>query len=362
MISIRNLSKRFGELVVLKDVNAEISKGEVISIIGPSGTGKSTFLRCINLLDKPTGGEIIIDGINLLDKKTNVHKLRQKMGMVFQSFNLFSHLMVIENVMLAPIHLLKMSRRQAFDEGMRQLETVGLAQKSHSYPDELSGGQKQRVAIARALAMRPEIVLFDEPTSSLDPTMVSEVLAVLRKLASDGMTMMIVTHEMKFARDVSTRVFYMDDGIILEEGPPEQIFEHQRKEKTRTFIRKIRTYVFEIRSRSFDLYGLNAGIEEFGRRQFLQQKQIYNVQLVIEELVVNKLLARQGETVDITITVSYSEVNSEVELVLEYAGEPYDPFHDMADEDDLSMIIVSKLVRSNSISMENGRNRLKLTF
>jgi len=231
MISVKNLSKHFGDLVVLKDVNLEIKKGEVISIIGPSGTGKSTLLRCLNLLETPTSGEIIVDGVNLLDKKTDVFKLRQKMGMVFQSFNLFSHLMVIENIMLGPVDLLKTSRQDAFDEGMKLLAMVGLAEKAYAYSDELSGGQKQRVAIARTLAMKPEIVLFDEPTSALDPTMISEVLAVIRKLAADGMTMMIVTHEMKFARDVSTRVLYMDEGIIFEEGTPQQIFDDPQKDK-----------------------------------------------------------------------------------------------------------------------------------
>jgi polar amino acid transport system ATP-binding protein len=261
MISVKHLSKHFGDLVVLKDVNTEIKQGEVISVIGPSGSGKSTFLRCLNLLEVPTGGEIVIDGVNLLDKKTDIHQLRRKMGMVFQSFNLFSHLMVIENIMLGPLELLKMGRQEAFDEGLKLLALVGLAEKAYAYPDELSGGQKQRVAIARTLAMKPEIVLFDEPTSALDPTMVSEVLAVIRKLAADGMTMMIVTHEMKFARDVSTRVLYMDEGIIFEEGTPQQIFTEPKTEKTRAFVHKIKTFTYEIRSKSFDLYSLNAGIE-----------------------------------------------------------------------------------------------------
>jgi polar amino acid transport system ATP-binding protein len=207
MIRVRNLSKSFGNLAVLKNISTDIHKGEIISIIGPSGVGKSTFLRCLNLLETPTGGEIIINGIHLRDRKTNVCELRKRMGMVFQSFNLFSHLMVMENILLGPLTVLKMNRAAAFDEGMKLLTLVGLAEKADAYPDELSGGQKQRVAIARTLAMRPEIVLFDEPTSALDPAMTSEVLAVIRKLAQDGMTMMIVTHEMQFARDISTRVF-----------------------------------------------------------------------------------------------------------------------------------------------------------
>jgi polar amino acid transport system ATP-binding protein len=363
VISVKHLSKHFGDLVVLKDVNTEIEKGEVISIIGPSGTGKSTFLRCLNLLESPTGGEVTIDGINLLDQKTNVFELRRKMGMVFQSFNLFSHLMVVENIMLGPVDLLKMNRQEAFNEGLKLLAMVGLADKAYAYPDELSGGQKQRVAIARALAMKPEIVLFDEPTSALDPTMISEVLAVIRKLAQDGMTMMIVTHEMKFARHVSTRVLYMDEGIIYEEGTPQQIFDKPQKERTRAFVHKIKTFTYEIRSRTFDLYDLNAGVELFGRKQFLPEKRILNVQLVLEELLINKLMPRPGEAIDVTVVVGYSEENDAIEMAIDYAGEPYNPFEDTDDdEDDLSMIIVRNLVNRSDYSFEEEKNKLRLTL
>lgn len=362
MITVKHLSKRYGNLEVLKDVNAEIKQGEVISIIGPSGTGKSTFLRCINLLETPSGGSITIDGTNLLDKDTDIHKLRQKMGMVFQSFNLFSHLMVIENIMLAPVDLLGMSKQEAFDEGMRLLAMVGLAEKAYAYPDELSGGQKQRAAIARALAMKPEIMLFDEPTSALDPTMVGEVLSVLRNLAQAGMTMMIVTHEMKFARNVSTRVFYMDEGVIYEEGPPEQIFEHPQREKTRAFINRIMTFTFEIKSVKFDFYALNSAIDEFGRKQLLSQRQIHNIQLVIEELVMNKLLHQQsGEGPDITVIVSYSEDGGEIEIALRYRGEEYNPMVEK-EADDLSLLIVSGLIKNHHHSYEEGCNELRINF
>jgi polar amino acid transport system ATP-binding protein len=362
MIRIRNLSKHFGELVVLKDVNAEINKGEVISIIGPSGTGKSTLLRCLNLLEMPTGGEIHIDGTNILDRKTDIFKLRRKMGMVFQSFNLFSHLMVIENIMLAPVDLLKIGRREAYDAGMKLLTMVGLAEKAYAYPDELSGGQRQRVAIARTLAMQPEIVLFDEPTSALDPTMVGEVLAVIRRLAADGMTMMIVTHEMKFARDVSTRVFYMDEGVIFEEGPPKQIFGAPRKDKTRLFIHRIKTFTFEIKSRTFDLYALNAGIETFGRKHFFAEKQIYHIQLVLEEIILNQLLPAQGESVDITVLVDYSEEDGSIEIILTYAGKPCNPFEEGSGPDDLSIRIIRKLVTQNDYSLQDGKNLLRLVL
>ena len=223
MIRIENLSKSYGELSVLENISVDIKKGEVISVIGPSGCGKSTFIRCLNLLEQPSGGKIWIDGEDILAKDADVSKLRRKMGMVFQSFNLFSHLMVIENVMLGPVELLKMDRQTAYDEGMKLLETVGLAGKAFAYPDELSGGQKQRAAIARTLAMKPEILLMDEPTSALDPKMVSEVVTVIRRLAQEGMTMMIVTHEMNLAKTVSTRVFYMDEKGIYEDGTPQQI-------------------------------------------------------------------------------------------------------------------------------------------
>lgn len=359
MISVKNLSKRFGDLVVLSDVSAEIQKGEVISIIGPSGTGKSTFLRCINLLEQPSGGEINILGENILAPNANIYKMRQRMGMVFQSFNLFSHLMTIENVMLGPVNLLKMNRQDAYEDAMRLLTMVGLGTKELSYPDELSGGQKQRVAIARCLAMKPDIVLFDEPTSALDPTMVSEVLSVIRRLAGEGLTMMIVTHEMKFAKDVSSRVFYMDDGIIYEEGTPEQIFNHPKKEKTRAFIHKIRTYQFEIQSAAFDLYGLNTKLEEFCRRQMLTPKQIHSIQLVIEELVIEKLVPHQPpNAISIVIALNCSEENGTVELTFTYGGSCYNPLTE--DESDLSMMIVSNLSQKVDYTYEGTENRLNL--
>ena len=272
MIQVRNLSKHFGDLVVLKDVSADISKGEVISVIGPSGTGKSTFLRCLNLLETPTGGSIEIDGIPLLAKGTNVPKVRQKMGMVFQSFNLYQHLTVLENLTLGPIKLRGRKKADAQQKGMELLKLVGLAEKAHSFPDELSGGQKQRVAIARCMAMEPEILLFDEPTSALDPTMVSEVLAVIRRLAREGMTMVIVTHEMEFARNVSSRVFYMDEGLIYEEGTPAQIFENPQKEKTRAFIHRIRSLERRITSPDYDLYAVQAEMEAFCDKHMLPKE------------------------------------------------------------------------------------------
>ena len=317
MIKIENLSKSYGDLEVLKNISVEINKGEVISIIGPSGCGKSTFIRCLNRLEEPTSGKIFIDGEEITGKNIKLHKLRMKMGMVFQSFNLFSHLTIIENIMLGPVNLLKMDRQTAYDEGMELLEMVGLGSKSLSYPDELSGGQKQRAAIARTLAMKPEIVLFDEPTSALDPRMTSEVLAVIKKLAADGLTMMIVTHEMKFAKNVSNRVFYMDEKGIYEDGTPEQIFENPKKQKTKEFIYKIKTLQKEISIKEFDLYALWAEIGTFLKNQLVDDKRIYKMSLLCEEILCNLLPEKLGKETEVLFSLSYLEEKDEAELAFQ---------------------------------------------
>ena len=268
MISIRHLSKTYHNpdgsvLTVLKDVNCDIDKGEVISIIGPSGTGKSTLLRAINMLEPPTSGEIWFNGENIMAHGYPLNKMRQKMGMVFQSFNLFEHKTVLENITYAPMELLKTPEQQAKEEAMELLRKVGMAQKADVYPSSLSGGQKQRVAIARSLAMHPDAILFDEPTSALDPTMVGEVLSVIRQLAKSGLTMLIVTHEMRFARDVSTRIFFMNDGIIYEDGTPEQIFEHPVRSATKAFVNRIQKLKYEIDSDNFDFLQIHTDINRF---------------------------------------------------------------------------------------------------
>lgn len=343
MIKIENLCKKYGEFSVLENINVEINKGDVVSIIGPSGCGKSTFIRCLNLLEKPTSGKIFIDGQDIMDKNADVCKLRQKMGMVFQSFNLFSHLMIIENIMLGPVDLLKVSRQEAYDEGMKLLEMVGLANKAFAYPDELSGGQKQRVAIARTLAMNPEIVLFDEPTSALDPTMVSEVLAVIRKLASQGMTMMIVTHEMHFAKHVSNRVFYMDEKGIYEDGTPEQIFDDPQKQKTKEFIYKIRTFNHTIDDKKFDLYAFNGEIENFLKNQLFDEKRINKVLLVCEEIIYNYIFKSYGNSfAPVEFTLQYSQQKDET--TLQFKGELINEGV-LAVAEDISKNIVSKSVK-----------------
>ena len=241
MIIVENLNKKFGELEVLRDISETILDGEKIVIIGPSGSGKSTFLRCLNLLETPTSGTITIDGVDITDPKTDINKVRSQMGMVFQNFNLFPHLTVLQNITLAPIQLKLMNESEARDKARYLLERVGLMGKIDEYPGRLSGGQKQRIAIARALAMNPKTMLFDEPTSSLDPEMIGEVLEVMLELASDGMTMVIVTHEMGFARKISNRILFMDEGMIVEQGSPDQLFDNPQKERTRAFLSKVLT-------------------------------------------------------------------------------------------------------------------------
>lgn len=239
MIEVKNLHKKFGQLHVLKGINNHIEKGEVVVIIGPSGSGKSTFLRCLNLLEQPTDGEIIFDGVNITSKENDINKQREKMGMVFQQFNLFPHLTVLKNITLAPVVLKKLTPEKANQRAMELLTRIGLQDKAECYPSQLSGGQKQRIAIVRALAMSPEVMLFDEPTSALDPEMVGEVLDVMKKLASEGMTMVVVTHEMGFAREVGTRVIFMDDGQIIEEASPKELFSNPKHPRTKDFLGKV---------------------------------------------------------------------------------------------------------------------------
>jgi polar amino acid transport system ATP-binding protein len=360
MIRVEHLSKRYGDLVVLKDINTEIRKGEVVSIIGPSGTGKSTLLRCLNLLDRPSGGSIYIDGVDIMDKKTDVPRIRRKMNMVFQSFNLFAHLSVLENLTLGPIKLLGMSRDEAESKSMDLLRLVGLGEKAHSFPDELSGGQKQRVAIARCLAMEPEIVLFDEPTSALDPTMISEVLSVIRRLVKGGLTMAIVTHEMDFARDVSNRVLYMDEGLIYEEGTPEQIFENPLKEKTRAFIHRIRSYTGRVSSPDYDLYAMNAEIESFCEKQILPKKIRHDLLLLVEEVL--QLYAPYLRDHEVDLTISYSERTERIELVFESDSAVKNPLEADGMADDLGVTIIRNLAGSTDFRPVGDRNRLEIVL
>ena len=335
MIRIEHLRKEYPNVTPLKDVNVEIHDGDVISVIGPSGTGKSTLLRCINQLEKPTSGKIWVDDLEITDKKCDINKVRRKMGMVFQSFNLFGHMTVIENIMLAPMDLLGVSKQEAYDTGMRLLRTVGLAEKALNYPDELSGGQKQRIAIARTLAMDPDVILLDEPTSALDPTMVGEVQAVIRGLAKTGKTMMIVTHEMNFARAISNRVFYMDEGGIYEDGTPEQIFDHPKRENTRRFVRRLKVLELNIESRDYDFLGMAGKIETYCNKNQITPRLANRVQLAFEEAI--QLLASVLDRPRIQAICEYSEATEAVEWTIRYAGSQMDITRS---DDDLALAVL----------------------
>ena len=341
IISVRNLEKRFGDHVVFSGINADIEKGEVVSIIGPSGTGKSTFLRAINFLDPPTDGEVFFIGEKLT--KNNVDEARRKMGMVFQSFGLFSHLDVMGNLTVGPVKLLGKTQEEADEEAIALLKSVGLAERANYFPRQLSGGQKQRVAITRCLAMSPEVILFDEPTSALDPMMVSEVMAIMRSIAESGMTMLVVTHEMSFAKDVSNRVFYMDEGGIYEDGSPEEIFGSPKKPKTQAFVYNIHSYTYEITSRDFDYVEMLSGIENFCFRHAMEKKAANRLQLVAEELVLNIIVPKAGEC---ELSLNYSEKQSAYELTVTYGGEKANLLDSAEDE------LAATMVRNSAKTLD----------
>ncbi len=368
MIRVEHLSKKFGNTEVLRDVNAHINRGEVISVIGPSGTGKSTFLRCLNLLDPPTGGRIFIEEQEITAPNANVSRLRQKMGMVFQDFNLFLHLNVLENLTIAPVKLLGKTKALAESKARELLHMVGLAAKEKAYPAELSGGQKQRVAIARCLAMDPDIILFDEPTSALDPTMVSEVLGVIRRLAGTGMTMVIVTHEMQFARDVSSRVFYMDQGVIYEEGPPSRIFDHPEKEATRTFINRIRNLEWHIEDyEHYDIYALTAEIIQFCEKHFLGPAQRDALIHLAEETLqmclgtdnTPQTLTRREilrETGGINLFISYSEKTQQIHTRFTAHARLNTILNNAQDADGLGMMIINGITKGKAVEKTEGEH------
>ena len=361
MIKIEHLKKAYPNVTPLKDVNVEIHDGDVISVIGPSGTGKSTLLRCINLLERPTSGKIWVDDLEITDPKCDINKVRQKMGMVFQSFNLFGHRTVIENIMLAPMDLLRKSKQEAYDTGMRLLRTVGLAEKALNYPDELSGGQKQRIAIARTLAMDPDVILFDEPTSALDPTMVGEVQAVIRDLAKTGKTLMIVTHEMSFAKAICNRVFYMDEGGIYEDGTPQQVFDHPLRENTRRFVRRLKVLELNIESRDYDFLGTAGEIDQYCNKNQIAPKLASRIHLAFEELVQQMLIPALASP-RIQAVIEYSEADERATMTVRYNGEPRDI---TAEGDELSLTLlrgVAADMRYSALDDAAYPNQLDLTF
>ena len=356
MIRIEHLRKEFPLATPLKDINAEIKKGEVISIIGPSGTGKSTLLRCLNLLETPTSGQIFLDGKEITGKECRPELLRRRMGMVFQSFNLFPHMNVLENIIYAPMKLLKLSREEAEKKARELLKTVGLSDKERSYPDELSGGQKQRIAIVRTLAMNPEIILFDEPTSALDPTMVGEVLAVIRQLAGQGLTMIIVTHEMNFARSVSNRIFYMDQGEVYEQGTPDEIFEHPKRELTRQFMRQIKALHKDIVKGYFDFPHFVAELKVFAEKNMIGRKLSYALQAVMEELCVQTLLPALADGACLHYSLEYSNKNMQAEVTFEFDDLGYDP---LAQMDPISKKILENAAQTLTSAVEKGSRTIR---
>lgn len=357
MISIKNLSKSYGSTTILKNITVDINDGDVISIIGPSGTGKSTFLRCLNLLEEPTTGSITINGTNLMAKNANIPKIREKMGMVFQHFNLFPHLTVLENITLAPMALLGKSKEEATQEALSLLKMVGLTERAAYLPEELSGGQQQRIAIARTLAMKPEIILFDEPTSALDPTMVGEVLSVIRNLAKTGITMLIVTHEMHFARDVSTRIFFMEEGGIYEDGSTRQIFENPKRTKTRAFVRRLNMFTSSISKKDFDLYHLRGELEQFFIQQMVSPKNRNAIHLVIEELLENILLPRSEK---VELEVGISPGSGIVEIRTDFDSVSLNPLTEDDEKGRIARLIIKKRSTTAEFTSENGTSQITL--
>lgn len=325
MIRINHLRKEYEKGTPLQDVCTSINDGDIIAVIGPSGTGKSTLIRCLNLLEKPTSGEIYIGDTCITDKSCDINKIRQKMGMVFQSFNLFPHMNVLENIIAAPMDILKKSREEAEKKAMELLDQVGLANRADSFPDELSGGQKQRVAIARALAMEPEIIFFDEPTSALDPTMVGEVMAVIRDLAKRGLTMMIVTHEMRFAREISNRVFYMDQGGIYEDGSPEEIFDHPKRNRTRLFIQQMQVVYERVEAKTMDLIALSSKMEVFGRNYQMEPQKIDRAVSVMRKICTG-LCTGESAVPHIHFLFEYSAREDTANLSVLWKGNGKNPF------------------------------------
>lgn len=365
MIRVENLYKSFGSLQVLENVSMTVEKGERIALIGQSGCGKSVFLRSLELLELPDSGRIFIDDQEITAKGAPVDIIRQNMGMVYQGFHLFEHMNVLENIILAPTKVKKIPREQAIEQAVDLLRTVGLESKIYAMPDVLSGGQKQRIAICRCLAMEPRVMLFDEPTSALDPTMVGEVLATIRMLAKRDMTMLIVTHEMDFAREVATRVLYFNDRGIYEEGSPSDIFDNPQKPKTLAFVRKLKYFDQHIDSHTFDLMQLHGGIRGFAEKYGLESKYANRLQLCAEELVYELLggAVPQDTLVDMNLSVEYSETEKSVLLRVRCVGRKYNPF-EMIDDTDahLGVTILNNAAKKIDFEYVDGENRISIVI
>lgn len=365
LVEVKNLCKSFGNLSVLHDVNLNINEGEKIAIIGGSGCGKSVFLRSLELLEHPDSGQIFIDGDEITARGADVNMIRRKMGMVYQKFYLFSHMNVMDNLCLAPVKLAGMSRAEAEAHAHDWLSRVGLTSKAHSMPDSLSGGQQQRIAICRSLMMNPKVLLFDEPTSALDPTMVGEVLAMIRMLTKRNMTMIIVTHEMNFAREVADRVLFFADRGIYEQGSPSEIFDHPKRDKTIAFIRKLKYFSYEVRNRNFDLLEMHGRIRNFAEKYGLGSRLAYRLELCSEELIYEMINAcyKDGENVNIDIGISYSEADGSTVIDVSCEGYEFNPFA-LDDDDDVHLGIMMLKNTAGNITHEysDGVNRINIVL
>ena len=366
ILEIRGLKKNFGSLEVLRGIDLTVEAGERIAIIGGSGCGKSVFLRCIELLERPDAGKIFIDGEEITAPDVDIDRVRRKLGMVWQKCNLFTHMNVMENLCVAPIKLLGMTKDAANEKAMGLLAQVGLTSKADAYPEFLSGGQQQRIAICRSLMMNPKVILFDEPTSALDPTMVGEVLAVIRMLAKQDLTMLIVTHEMNFAREVSDRILFFADGVIYEQGTPKEIFDAPKRPKTIAFINKQKYFSYEITERAFDLPKMQGGIQFFAEKYGLTTRRTNRLQLCCEELIYEMIdNSCEGDAVKILLDVTYTELDSSVEIKFSCAGKPYNPLDknfDDIDEEHLGATILHNLSKNYSHAYVDGINKINFTM
>ena len=366
VIEIHDLKKSFGNLEILRGINLNVESGERIAIIGGSGCGKSVFLRCIELLETPNEGKIFIEGEEITAPNVNLDKIRRKIGMVWQKFNLFTHMNVMENLTVAPIKLLGMTKDEARQKAMDLLGQVGLISKAESYPEFLSGGQQQRIAICRCLMMNPKVILFDEPTSALDPTMVGEVLAVIRMLAKKDLTMLIVTHEMNFAREVATKILFFADGEIYEQGTPSEIFDTPKRPKTIAFIHKQKYFSYEITERNFDLMEMQGGIQTFAEKYGLKARRTNRLQLCCEELIYEMINnACTGDNIKISFDVTYAEADDSVKITFNCAGKEYNPLDrdfDEFDEENLGATILNNLARNYSHEFTDGVNKISFSL
>ncbi|MBR1418588.1 MAG: ATP-binding cassette domain-containing protein, partial [Synergistaceae bacterium] len=367
LIEVKNLCKSFGDLKVLNNVNLSVKEGERLAIIGGSGCGKSVFLRSLELLEKPDSGQIFIDNQEITAKNADINKIRLNMGMVYQKFNLFSHMDVLDNLCLAPVKLLGVAREDAESSALEWLDRVGLTSKIHEMPGNLSGGQQQRIAICRCLMMRPKVLLFDEPTSALDPTMVGEVLAMIRMLTKRNMTMLIVTHEMNFAREVANKVLFFADHGIYEQGTPDEIFDAPKREKTIAFIRKLKYFNYEISSRNFDLLEMQGQLRSFTEKYGIERKLANRLELCAEELIYEVLNGcyKNIKNININMEISYSEADGATLIKLASGGNKFNPFEaelEALDEEHLGVTILKNIAKSINYIYENNKNYIDIVL